>query len=179
MLTLASTTHFPEYAIAEFDDFSELNRRLHDGFLQHQHATTSSKDHFFGGRFENIYIDETAIPSLSILRQAILACASDILHIPVEQLRYGAWFNAMAPGDCTLPHNHDDYDEKLSAVYYIHAEPRSGDLTLQFDTENKVTITPQAGRCVFFSPACEHHVSENLSDDLRLSIGINIGVPQD
>lgn len=177
MVKLASITHFDDYSVAEFDDYTELNRVLVDGFLACQHNATTRKNHFFGGRYENIYIDEADIPALATLRQEILACASDILGIPVSRLKYGAWFNAMAPGDATLPHSHDDYDERLSAVYYIQTDPLSGDLQLHLDADTATTISPKDGRCVFFSPSCEHAVSENRSDELRLSLGINIGVP--
>ena len=174
MITLDSLTHYNGYSIARFDHVMSLNQLLLQGFLDQQHATTTRKDHYFGGRYENIYIDESQIPALHVLRTHILDCAADILNLPVAQLQYGAWFNAMSPGDETQPHIHDDYDERLSAVYYIQAAPNSGNLCLAL-ADAPVEITPVAGYCIFFDPACEHAVSKNQSDQLRLSIGINIG----
>jgi len=87
----------------------------------------------------------------------------------------GFWLNEMEPGHVTLAHRHDEDDELLSGVYYIHVAENSGDLMLE---QGGVTtrISPQAGMLVLFPPDVLHHVTENLSTETRLSIGMNFGV---
>jgi len=173
---LASVETTPLYSLARFTDVDSLNQDLLSGFSAAQNAPDTRKDHFFAGRYENIYVSSTQCPALKILRQHILACATDLLGKPQSVLRYGAWFNAMQPGDVTEAHHHDDFDEVISAVYYIQCAPQCGDLILLPDGDAAVHIEPQVGNTVFFSPALEHAVAQNRSQQLRLSVGINIGM---
>ena len=80
----------------------------------------------------------------------------------------------MNPGDKTTQHQHDDDDELLSAVYYVQVTDNSG--TLQLGKGPILTqVTPQEGLFVFFPPNMPHEVTENLSEQCRVSLGINIG----
>lgn len=80
----------------------------------------------------------------------------------------------MSPGQGTQIHTHDDDDERLSAVYYVTAPPGSGDLILESQT-GAYTLSPRAGRLVCFPPDMPHAVSKNLSQQMRLSVGLNFG----
>jgi hypothetical protein len=80
----------------------------------------------------------------------------------------------MPPGAVTTVHSHDDYDELLSGVYYVSVPQNSGNLIIQQQNRQYV-ITPQQGMFVFFAPDALHEVSENMSAEDRLSIGINFG----
>jgi hypothetical protein len=71
-------------------------------------------------------------------------------------------------------HSHNDDDELLSGVYYLQAPENSGKLTL-YHAQEAVTVDPEAGKLVLFSSSDEHEVSRNLSQETRLSIGINFG----
>ena len=88
----------------------------------------------------------------------------------------------MPPGSTTTLHSHGDYDELLSAVYYLQVPEDSGKLIIYSTTKNdnteKIEITPHAGEFIFFAPDIRHEVSRNNSDEHRLSIGINFGVKQ-
>ncbi|NNJ90099.1 MAG: hypothetical protein HKP55_00370, partial [Gammaproteobacteria bacterium] len=71
-------------------------------------------------------------------------------------------------------HTHEEYDEKLSAVYYIQSAADSGDLIIH--EENKqLAFTPEAGKMLLFAPQVPHHVEKNISSILRLSVALNFG----
>lgn len=159
---------------AKLDNFHELNKQLMEGLEQHIDNKTTRKSHEFFGRFENIYIDTQQIPQLNEILNSVIDIASEILKRPTDKLKAGLWFNVMNPGDKTTLHRHDDDDELLSAVYYIKVAENSGTLILGKDSV-LTTVTPQEGMFVFFPPNMPHEVTENLSLQSRVSLGINIG----
>jgi hypothetical protein len=132
------------------------------------------KTHFFGGRYENIYIDREQLPALEPVLAFALNEAARLLACPPAQLQLGFWFNLMQHGDVTLPHAHDDDDELLAATYYLQIPPQAGKLVLKLP-EGTRSIDPIAGNFVFFHPAIEHEVTRHLHATARISIGINIG----
>lgn len=138
-------------------------------------ADIKEKTHLFNGRYENIYLEENKIPELEIIISTALDNAANILKLKKEKLAFGFWMNAMAAGDVTTAHTHDDDDELLSCVYYIKAPINSGDLIIT-ENKNKITIPPKEGTFVFFSPATLHEVAKNESGQSRLSIAFNFGL---
>jgi hypothetical protein len=159
---------------AKLDNFQELNTQLLQGLEQHINDDATRRTHEFFGRFENIYIDTQQIPQLGEVLHSAIEIASEILKRPAEGLKAGLWFNVMNPGDKTTLHRHDDDDELLSAVYYIKVAENSGTLILGKDAV-QTNITPQEGMFVLFPPDMPHQVTENLSQQSRVSLGINIG----
>lgn len=151
-----------------------LNAAIYLGFMEHAEQPERCS-HFFAGRFENIYIDVAKIPALATVLARGRSHAAEITGLAAAQLKVGFWFNAMRPGDLTLPHTHDDDDEVLSAVYYVHVPAGSGDFILHADGISS-RLTPQAGTWIFFAPHCLHEVARNESDAMRLSLGINFGL---
>ncbi len=161
----------------------ELNKNLLSAFLRLQNETGIRKTHLFDGRYENIYINAEHIPELALLMKDAIKSAVAILN--TENLRAGFWFNYMPSGSTTTLHTHDDDDELLSGVYYVHAPDDSGNLILYDDADNntkkitkKIEIIPKAGNFIFFKPDAPHEVSRNNSNEHRLSIGINFGIDQ-
>jgi len=130
--------------------------------------------HHFGGRFENIYIEEADIPDVARVLNVMKQQAGQLLGVPASTLKAGFWFNAMEPGHRTAPHHHDENDELLSAVYYIRVPENSGDLILH-DDGRKIRIQPQEGKLVMFAPKVLHEVTAHLGSGLRLSVAMNVG----
>lgn len=159
----------------------QLNTTIVTGFLDNYQRDDIRKTHEFEGRYENIYLDEQHIPALKPLITEAVTHAEHILDI--EHLRAGYWFNFMPPGSLTLAHHHDDYDELLSAVYYVAVPQDSGKLIIHDVSdrhhESLIEIEPRAGDFIFFDPATRHEVSRNNSQQSRLSIGINFGQPHE
>jgi len=149
------------------------NKKITLDFLRYCDSPDIRKTHLFEGRYENIYLNDTHIPELSILVDEAIKHAQKLLK--VEGLRAGYWFNYMPPESTTTLHTHDDDDELLSAVYYVDVPENSGNLIIYQDAE-KIEISPETGLFVFFKPDVKHEVSRNNSNEPRLSIGINFGV---
>ena len=156
------------------DKADDINSRLLTDFYKHLDDEDNKCTHFFENRYENIYISSEKIPQKSLILDAAIETAGTILDMDISKLQAGLWFNAMQPGNSTTAHRHDDYDELLSAVYYVKVPKNSGELIL---TVNNFTthVTPREGMMVFFPPDMIHEVTENKSNDMRLSLGINIG----
>jgi hypothetical protein len=151
---------------------SELNTAIKSGFLNHQQDADVKRTHLFNGRYENIYLTSEHVPELTLLLDEACAFASKILN--TDKLQAGCWFNSMPPGSITTAHSHDDYDELLSAAYYVTVPRNSGNLVIH-EGSKKIEIEPEEGMFVFFKPDVVHEVTENLSQEDRLSIGINFG----
>lgn len=135
------------------------------------------RTHFFGGRFENLYLDRWRLAELADVLASAEHCAGRILGMDPASLKCGFWFNAMGPDDSTTEHTHEEIDELLSGVYYVEVPQDSGDIVL-FDDPLTIRVQPQSGMFLFFPPTLSHLVETNRSDRQRLSIGINFG-PRD
>lgn len=163
---------------ATVDDANSINQQLIEGLNAHIDAESTRKSHHFAGRYENIYIGSDKIPALSHILESVKVFAAEILNRPIKELKAGLWFNVMNPGDKTTLHRHDDDDELLSAVYYVKVAENSG--TLHIGEKGILAqVTPKAGMFAFFPPHMPHEVTENLSDQCRISLGINIGPAED
>lgn len=153
-----------------------FNALVMQGFYRFNNQQNIRKTHEFNGRYENIYLDDKHIPELKALIDEALTFAEDISG--ASNLRAGYWFNHMPPGATTTLHTHDDFDELLSAVYYVHVPENSGNLII-YDGSEKIEINSKTGDFIFFKPDVRHEVSKNNSNEHRLSIGINFGIDKD
>ena len=157
-----------------FDDYAAVNSALLAEYLGRLQAGTVRKTHLFDGRYENIYIDREDLASMSKLIPFWIDTAATVLGRPSGELQCGFWFNDMRPGDITLPHSHNDDDELLSGVYYVKVPEHSGELVL-YQGNTSYGIQPEEGKLVLFSSSTEHEVTRNDSQEMRLSIGMNLG----
>ena len=163
------------YTLRQCPSCAVLNADLCAAFLSCPDDAVLRRSHFFNGRYENIYIAAAVLPGLKALLVQARKFAAEITGIDAARLRLGFWFNAMRPGDVTLPHAHDDDDEVLSAAYYLHVPAHSGDL-LVHDGARSERVVPQPGMFVFFVPQLLHEVTRNDSAETRLSLVINFGL---
>ena len=159
---------------AKLDNYADINQQLLEGLDLYINDETTRKSHEFFGRYENIYISSEKIPTISSILHAAKKFSAEILNCSDSDLKAGLWFNVMNPGDKTTMHKHDDDDELLSAVYYVKVAENSGMLHLEKSPINAL-VTPEEGMFVFFPPNMPHDVTENLSGQSRVSLGINIG----
>lgn len=159
---------------AFLDNAIEINQRLINGLNTYIDQETTRKTHHFHGRYENIYIEKEQVPAIAEVLEAAKNFAAKILGMQAKDLKAGLWFNLMEPGNKTTLHRHDDDDELLSCVYYVKVAENSG--TLHIGTQPIFAqVTATEGMFAFFPPNMPHEVSENLSDQSRISLGINIG----
>jgi 2OG-Fe(II) oxygenase superfamily len=161
--------------VTTLPDAADINPAIVNGFEALREDTGLERSHWFGGRYENIYVPEARLPALKPVLAAARRGAADYLGRPDLDLAVGFWLNAMGPGQVTLAHRHDEDDELVSGVYYVQVPENSGELVL---TQGAVTtrVTPVAGQFVFFPPNILHEVTVNRSDETRLSIGMNFGI---
>lgn len=152
---------------------SEINRQIMDAYLPLREEDMLKRSHFFGGRYENLYIERKRIPAIASVMEQAEHYARTILQ-PERLIRSGFWVNDMGPGQVTSEHDHDEDDEMLSGVYYVKVPENSGKLIV-VDKHCRTEVTPQAGMFVFFAPSVVHSVSVNASTERRISLGMNFG----
>ncbi len=155
-------------------DSDPISRRIRDQFYQCTGSGDVIRSHYFGGRFENIYLELAKVPDVIKVLSKVKECARKILRLDSETLKVGYWFNEMKPGDSTRLHNHDSFDELLSGVYYVLAPVNSGYLVVH-EGDGRINIKPEEGKLVFFPSDMMHEVLENKSAHNRLSLGFNVG----
>ena len=151
-----------------------VNREVYEKILALQDQDIEKQSHYFHGRYENLYVSGQSVPGLDSILLQIKELIGQIFHLKQGQFKFGFWLNVMKPGHITTRHNHDDDDELLSGVYYIHVPEHSGNLYLFSD--QLIEITPEESGVVLFSPRLDHEVGMNNSDEMRLSIGFNAGL---
>lgn len=144
------------------------------GLLLLKDSKQARKSHFFGGRYENIYLPRESLPGLQVILDTALAHAVNLLRCMPSQLQMGFWFNFMQQGEKTLAHAHDDDDELLSATYYLQVPPQSGTLILNLP-DGARHIEPVSGNFVYFHPTVVHEVTEHVAVIPRISLGMNFG----
>lgn len=159
-------------------DAAEINRQIMDDYQQLREQDLLRRSHFFGGRYENLYLQRERIPAIGGMLEQADCFARRLLDKPEQQLRSGFWINDMGPNEVTTEHDHDDYDEMLSGVYYVQVPQDSGELVI-VDQYSRTLVTPQAGMFVFFAPSVLHSVSVNRSGERRISVGMNFGPQPD
>lgn len=153
---------------------SSINKGIADAFAGLEANDYERRTHFIDGRFENLYLPSNRLPGLdAILQFARDQSAALLKHRPTD-LRYGFWVNAMAPGQSTSVHSHEESTELLSGVYYVTAPAGSGAIVF-FDDPFETRVYPAPGMMLFFPPSLRHAVETNRSNELRLSIAFNIG----
>jgi uncharacterized RmlC-like cupin family protein len=173
---MSLTDRQPPFQQITCAQYATQNAALTKGFERETQHANAQYSHYELGRYENIYIERMAIPEIEPIYTQALQIARQRLGL--NKLKIGFWFNAMQPGERTARHNHAESDELLSAVYYLVTPANSGDLVL-YAADRTWRISPQAGEFIFFPPELAHEVEENRSQQLRLSVAFNFGVPND
>jgi hypothetical protein len=151
---------------------AELRRRI----ARLPEQAIARRSHFLNGRYENVYVAQETLPGIETVLGEARRFAARLLGMDARRLRVGWWLNLMQPGDRTLLHAHDDGDELVSGVYYVHVPDNSGALVLG-EAGSERLVEPRAGGFVCFRPDLPHEVAENRSTELRISVGFNVGMP--
>ena len=158
--------------VEELAGTTALNADILAQYRAGRDAADVRRSHWFGGRFENIYLGVERVPALAPVLKLAREGARRFLGRPDVSLVTGFWFNDMGPGQRTLMHDHDEDKELVSAVYYVDVPPDSGELVL-YQGLTKTVVSPRAGCLVYFRPDLPHEVTENRSGSSRLSVGMN------
>jgi len=95
------------------------------------------------------------------------------------------WSHIHEKNMSTVAHNHiatEDYEgtKYLSGVYYVQVPEKSGHFVLHYPLNTHVTqqfaVMPKTGEFFLFSSAMDHHVTRNLSNELRISVSFNFKI---
>jgi hypothetical protein len=164
-----------DYYLIEQAVTENINDAIWEAYRKLRDDPDLERTHYFGGRYENIYIPEQRLPELRPVLEVAKQGAGQYLRQTGISLSAGFWFNEMGPGHLTLPHSHQEDDELVSAVYYVRVPEDSGELILRQGVAS-TRIAPAECMLVFFAPDVMHEVTENCSRETRLSIGMNFGV---
>ena len=162
------------FHIGFMPEAEKINQKIKAAYLQLREQDLIRRSHFFGGRFENLYLERERIPQIVTVLDVAENHAKELLGLPDKNIRSGFWINDMGPNESTTEHNHDDFDELLSGVYYVDVPKDSGELVI-VDQYSRTLLKPQAGMFVFFAPDVLHSVNKNNSLERRISIGMNFG----
>jgi uncharacterized protein (TIGR02466 family) len=115
-----------------------------------------------------------------------------VLRLPARKLEIErSWINVFKPGTQEAQHSHDG--SLLSCSYYVEAPESCGCIvvpdpvaarrthreftkTVGSDllTRHEVAVEPQPGRLVMFESWMQHYVQCNKSDEVRISIAMNL-----
>jgi hypothetical protein len=139
--------------------------------------------HKIKGRWENQYIDINSVPDIKNIFQKACQFSKKILKKPVivpnKSLGLNEnefWFNSSKPGESTGWHDHKE-KASLSAVFYLDVSQNSGNLQFRLKDKKKWKyhkIKPKNNDLVLFDSNLEHSVSENRSQNIRVSLAFNI-----
>ena len=95
------------------------------------------------------------------------------------------WSHIHEKNMSTVTHNHiekEDYEGTvyLSGVYYVQVPEKSGHLVFYYPLNSHVThkfgVMPKTSEFFLFSSAIDHHVTRNLSNELRISVSFNLKI---
>lgn len=95
------------------------------------------------------------------------------------------WSHIHEKNMSTVTHNHiskEDYEgtKYLSGVYYVQVPKKSGHFVFHYPLNSHVThklpVMPMEGEFFLFSSALDHHVTRNLSNELRISVSFNLEI---
>jgi len=95
------------------------------------------------------------------------------------------WMNVNEPGNSNVKHRHTD--GTFSGVIYIKVPENSGDIVFHREnmffgslmyitpkTKPAISLSPQEGGLLLFPCFLDHEVTENKSQDTRISIAFNV-----
>ncbi len=131
--------------------------------------------HWFGGHYENIYIEESCIPAVTVVLEHAVKYVHDLFGVDTKIGR-NFWFNLAKTGQATGEHDHVPNGMNInycSGVYYLKTPVGCGSIVFEGGQE----IAPQAGELLLFPSNMKHHVKINSSLQDRLSLAFNLELP--
>lgn len=176
-------------------DFERLNAELLEyiGKLRRAAPDGRVRSNVLGWQSGNLDFDVACVAEFATLvleRAREFGLAHSWRFPPHMQLvMREIWANVNARHAYNNVHNHPN--SLLSGVYYLQAEPASGDLLIvdprrqawvkqpEYTERNPMnsavhTIPPEVGRLMIFPSWLDHGVNANLSDTDRISMSFNI-----
>ena len=132
-------------------------------------------------------------PNFDFLKSVITYTATQELHKDIAEAKelnialkpVMGWVNVLGRGESIEVHAHND--ASLVATYYLKAPPFCGDFVyldgsemvgedgaFTTDRTRLQRITPEVGKLVITPAYCLHEVQKNNSDNLRVSISVDL-----
>jgi len=132
--------------------------------------------------------EDLAIPSNEEWNKVFENIQHQFMKVNGETLEFiDHWAQVHRKYESTNMHNHFDPNinepkdqPDVSGVYYVQIPKGSGSLVFNYNINQYQTmsysIEPIVGNFLIFPSTLNHHVTKNLSDDLRVSISFNAKV---
>jgi uncharacterized protein (TIGR02466 family) len=188
---------FPSFlAVKELD----IDNKVIEDFCYRKEKECKKIKYLGGWQSSDPFLDEPEVQPILTAIDRCLVGVQDMFGFTEEAKPYVAngWININNPGNYGLnnnpPHIHANY--LASAVYYVKAEQKSGDLTLippfnsveyavpygSFNRQtiynsSRWTVDPVPGKLIIFPSWLMHYVNGNLSQSDRISMAFNIRLP--
>lgn len=101
-----------------------------------------------------------------------------------------SWLTRNTKHEFAFKHKHTPIDCDIAGCYYIQTNGQDGNITFWNSNElsndfcfflnnQKVSYSPQVGKILLFPSWLVHEVTENLTDNLRISLAFNIRFKRD
>ena len=101
-----------------------------------------------------------------------------------------SWLTRNSKHEFAYKHKHTPTDCDIAGCYYIQTNGNDGNIRFWnnnelsndycfFGNNQKVSYAPQVGKILLFPAWLVHEVTENLTDDLRISLAFNIRFNRD
>lgn len=128
-------------------------------------------------------LTDLIVPKIKVFAQA-LGMDLDIHDLSLHE----SWLNAAKPNYFQECHIHDHC--YISGVFYINTPENCGDFVMEnplsfewsFETTDdspysgRHYYTPTSGDLIIFPSNISHHVTKNMSDEIRYSLAFNVGI---
>ena len=132
--------------------------------------------------------EDTQFPMNPEFKKILRYIATQFKYLHNKNLiLHNFWAHIHEKNMSTVTHNHiqkEDYEgtKYVSGVYYVQVPEKSGHLVFLYPHNSHVThhfpVMPRASEFFLFSSAMDHHVTRNLSDELRISISFNFKIEE-
>lgn len=139
----------------------ENNRSNRTGF--------QSYEYFYG--LNRMHLKESLEPIFKKIQSLVIDSFSSKFQYSLNNY----WFNINYPGSYNHIHNHltpNKPMQGISGTFYLKVPDNSGNIIFT-EKKEKVEVISKVGKVLLFSSYLDHEVSENKSNDDRISVAFN------
>ncbi|MFQ5995620.1 MAG: TIGR02466 family protein [Acidiferrobacterales bacterium] len=179
--------------VVDYEEFDDVNRAILEGVTKvdwgAEHRRRGLQALATGRYGEDVFITLDLVPSAALILEAFAESCKEIgrelqWDLETNEVRVvELWAHVTLPGKVTMKHDHAP--SHLSCAYYVRTPQGCGNLCLEDDRKQRssepvspklakeMTVQAKEGRMVIFPGWMTHYVTENRSDETRVSLSFN------